>query len=513
LKKMNKPIVVALVIAMLLTAAVFTAGAQADNVLRIGMRSPVTLDPALGTNDPEVLFNNQIYDYLIDVLPDGTLAPSLASEWAISDDSLTYTLTLVEGVTFHDGSAFTAADVVFTFQRLQAIESSALGLLGDFTVEADGDYSVVFTLAAPNADFLFGVASRFSVILQDGQETPNVLGEDGGLENFNGTGPFVLSEYLPGESATLVANENYWIEDQPVLDGLQLIFIEEDSAKIDALRSGTVDFIMKIPEDQVPILDAEGNLTILVQNTNTHPVIRLRSDEGHIGEDVRVRQAFKYATDRELLNLDVNDGSGAVGNNDPIGPVYGSLYAPQEVQEYDPIRACELIEEAGFVDDSGAPRLEAEFYVVEAFNYPTLAQFMQQQWEEGCIYVELIVRPENIYYGDNEWMEVDLSLTGWGTRPVPQEYLNVAYASDGIYNESHWSDEELDALIADAAVTADPEARAAIYAEISQIFNERGPILIPYFIPVYGAVNDTVQDIDMHSFPGRTDFRTVSVSG
>lgn len=513
MKAMRKSFIVLLVVGALLSIAVLSVTAQGGGMLRVGMLSPVTLDPALGSNDSEILFNNQIYDYLVDILPDGNLAPSLATAWDISDDGLTYTFTLAEGVTFHDGSPFSAADVVFTFTRLQEVESSALGLLGDFTVTADGDNSVVFTLTAPNADFMFGVASRFAFILKDGTTTPNILGEDGGLGNFNGTGPFVLTAYNAGENAAFMRNDAYWVEGQPVLDSLELIFIEESSAQIDALRSGTVDFIFKLPDEQVTLLEADETLNVLVQSTNTHPVIRLRSDAGYLGEDVRIRQAFKYATDRELLNLDVMDGMGIVGNNDPIGPVYGQFYTPQDVQPYDPAMACQLIADAGYTDGAGNAHLEVEFYVAEAFNYPTLAQFMQQQWEEGCIYAELLIRPENIYYGDNEWMEVDLSLTGWGTRPVPQEYLNVAYVSDGIYNESHWSDAELDALAAEASITADPAARAELYAEISAIFNERGPILIPFFRPIYGAAAVSVENLDMHSFPGRTDFRSVSVSG
>ncbi|MBN2472005.1 MAG: ABC transporter substrate-binding protein, partial [Anaerolineae bacterium] len=497
----------------LIITAPLTASAQGGGTLRVGLNSPVTLDPALGSNDSEVFFNNQVYDYLVDVLPDGNLAPSLAADWSISEDGLTYTFMLVEEVTFHDGSPFTAADVVFTFERLQAVESSALGLLGDFTVAAEDDYTVVFTLTAPNADFLFGVGSRFALILKEGTSEPNVLGENGGLQNFNGTGPFVLTAYNSGENAAFTRNENYWAEGQPELDSLELIFIEESSAQIDALRSGTVDFIFKIPDEQIPVLETAGDLNILVQSTNTHPVIRLRSDEGHLGADPRVRLAFKHATDRELLNLDVMDGMGIVGNNDPIGPVYGPYYTPQDVQPYDPALACQLIGEAGYVDGSGNPRLEVEFYVADAFNFATLAQFMQQQWQDACIYAELLIRPENIYYGDNEWMEVDLSLTGWASRPVPQEYLSVAYASDAIYNESHWSDAELDALIDEAAITADPEARAEIYARISAIFNERGPVLIPFFRPVYGATSSAVTGLELHSFPGRTDLRTVSVGG
>src|SRR3990172_5840871 len=135
---------------LILFAVSMMASAQAGGVLRVGMVAPENLDPATGSNDPEILFNRAIYDYLVEVRPDGTLAPNLASDWEISDDGLTYTFTLVEGVQFHDGSDFTSADVVFSFNRLKAVESSALGLLGEFDVVADGDYTVVFTLDALN---------------------------------------------------------------------------------------------------------------------------------------------------------------------------------------------------------------------------------------------------------------------------------------------------------------------------------------------------------------------------
>ena len=96
----------------LLTLAVAGVGAQDGGVLRVGVNAPVVLDPALHTNDPETALNRAIYDYLVEVLPDASIGANLASDWTISDDGLTYTFTLVQGVTFHDGKPFTSADVV-----------------------------------------------------------------------------------------------------------------------------------------------------------------------------------------------------------------------------------------------------------------------------------------------------------------------------------------------------------------------------------------------------------------
>ncbi|MDQ7035557.1 MAG: ABC transporter substrate-binding protein [Anaerolineae bacterium] len=109
-----------------LVLSVGGVGAQGGGTLRVGILEPVNLDPATGNSDDEVILNRHIYDYLIEILPEGSLVPSLAESWDISDDGLTYTFNLVEGATFHDGSAFTAEDVVFTFNRMVEVGSSLL---------------------------------------------------------------------------------------------------------------------------------------------------------------------------------------------------------------------------------------------------------------------------------------------------------------------------------------------------------------------------------------------------
>ncbi len=496
---------------MVLVGAVFGIQAQ-DSELRIGLQNVVNLDPALGTGDPEITFNMAIYDYLINTNADGSLTPNLATGWDVSEDGLIYTLSLVEGATFHDGSAFTSADVVFTFNRLKEVESPALNLLGEFEIAADGDNTVVFTLSSPNADFAYGLSGNQTFILKDGTAEPNVLAEgDNPYANFVGTGPFALTDFVSGESATFSAFADYWWEEEVGVDTLVLVFIDDSQAQIDAIKGGSVDFIYKVEFARVAELQAEG-LTVLTASGNRHPVIRIRSDEGALGEDVRVRQAFKLATDRELLNLDLFDGGAIVGNNNPIGPKYGPLYDGMIVQEYDPQAACDLLAEAGFPDGLGADE-PIEFNVVDAFNYADMGVLLQQQWAEGCINVDVVIEPENVYYADDRWLNVPLGVTGWGDRPTPQEYLATAYQTGGAFNESHWSNEELDALINAAAVTADVDERSAIYSEIAQIFNEEGPIIVPFFAPIIGVTAEGVDGLEVHPFAGRTDLRTVTVSG
>lgn len=520
---------------VLLLFALF-AGCTAENeqsepeekILRIGLRKLTTIDPALGANDPEVMFNRLQYDYLVEILADGTLEPSLATDWQVSDDGLTYTFDLRSGVSFEDGTSFDAEDVVFTFERLVTEGSSIVGLMGQredgsatWSVEAADELTAIFSLEEPNADFLYGVASRFAMILSSESEAVNVFsdGEDE-YEHFNGTGPFILQEYAVDQNARFVANQEYW-GGSPALDGIELVFFDDDQSQLDAFRSGALDFIIKVPDDLVAALEQVPDATVLNRATNTHPVVRVRTDAGSIGEDVRIRQAFKFATDRELINLDALDGAGTVANNDPIGPTYGELYSPQENRGHNPERAKELISAVladgtgnGYLREvDGEARIEIPFYVGDTFEYGLVAEFLQQQWRESNIYVELNVVPENVYYaeGDNNWLNTQLGMTAWGARPTPQEYLSVAYTTGAAFNEARWSNEDLDRLADEAKRTADIAARAEIYDEIRDIFYEAGPILIPYFRPVVAAHSNGVENLVLHSFPGRTDFRGVDL--
>jgi peptide/nickel transport system substrate-binding protein len=503
--KWSRRFFAALVSLLVLFTFAFSAGAQ-DGVLRVATNAPQNLDPAFNPNDPETLFNRTLYDFLVEVRPDNSIVPNLASAWTISDDGLTYTFTLNEGVTFHDGSAFSSADVVFTFNRLVSAGSPALGLLGDFTVSAPDASTVVFTLGAPNADFMYGVASRWSLIVKDGTNAPNVFDSaSGSLAAFNGTGPFVLTAYEPGVRAVFTRNESYW-RGAVALAGVEMIFIDDPVAQVDALRSGAVDFIFKVPIDQIPVLEGTSGVNVSLAATSQHPVVRLRADQGP-GADVRVRQAFKLATDREQLNDIVLQGRGVVGNNDPISPVFGAFYTPFE-QAYDPEAARALLAEAGYADG-----LSITLYTPDSLGYPDLAAVLQQQWAEAGIRAEIVVRPENVYYSTDEWSTVDLGITGWGARPTPQATLIEGYSSTSIYNESHWFDDELDALIAAAAVTADPVERAAVFAQISAVFAERGTVIVPYFAPIVGAARSTVQGLELAPFPGLTDFRDVTLGG
>ena len=471
--------------------------AQDSSALRIAWLTPATLDPRSASGDSEIAILNAVYDYLIDTDAAFNLAPRLASSWDVSDDGLAYTLHIRQDAVFHDGSPVTADDVLWTLQWQLAAEGTVANLLSDaVSVETGSGNTVVITLTAPNPDFLYSLSENKIVILKAEAEN---IGED-----LNGSGPFVLEEMIPGDRAIMTANSNYW-DGKPDIDRLEFIFFNDQQAGIAAVQGGTVDGIMRM--DNVSFLGFAGDVSFNTTDipTSGHHLTRLRVDRAP-GNDPRVLQAFKLATDRQAVWERTQLGFGAVGKDSPIGPAFGQYFlAEADVPPRDPQAATALLAEAGYPDG-----LDMTLYGPNSGSYLDLAQTLAAQWEEAGIRVEIQLEDENTYWSE-AWMEVDLGITGWGPRATPQIYLDVAYRSDGTWNESRYSDPRVDELIDLARVSLNQEERIAAYKEIQQIMLDSGPIVVPYFFAQFMVLAGRVSGIELHPFAGRTRFNKATI--
>lgn len=470
-----------------------------EGTLRVAWEIPVQLDPAYASADAEISILNSVYDYLVDIDSQSAIQPRLATDWEISEDGLTYTFTLAEGVTFHDGSELTADDVIWTFDRLRdsALELPTADLYSNIdTIEATEDGRVQFTLAQTNPFFLYDLSDNHAVIVKAGSENLDT--------EFNGTGPFRVVNYSTGNRMDLEANTDYFIEGQPGVAALEMIFFGDQVAAVDALRGGQVDVVMRMPTPLYLSLEQEPNLVTANTPTNGFDLIRLRSDR-EPGNDPRVIEAFKLATDRQAIVDTVTLGLGAVGRDSPIGPVFGAYYDESiSIPPRDPEAARALLAEAGYPDG-----LELDLHVPDSGDRPDLAVVLQEQWAEAGITVNVLVEPESVYYGEDGWLEVDLGITGWGSRPTPQFYLDTMLVTDAVWNESRFSDSEFDELARIAGSTLDEQERIEAYQGIQRILIERGPIIIPYFFAQLGAMSDAFTGFDMKAFPGRTNLATI----
>ena len=467
------------------------AGAQ-DNTLRVAWLTPAILDPRNASGDSEIAILNALYDYLIETDAAANLIPRLASSWDLSDDGLTYTLQIREDATWHDGSPVTVDDVLWTVQWHQDSESTVASLLSSVESIAAGEgNTIVISLGEPNPDFLYNLTDNKFVILKSGAEDVG--------EAFNGSGPFRLEELIPGDRAIMSANADYW-GGAPAISRLEFIFFDDQQAGIAAVQGGTADGILRLDNSSFLGFGADVNFNATDIPTSGHHLARLRADRAP-GDDVRVRQAFKLATDRDAIWERVQLGFGAVGKDSPIGPAFGQYFLEEaEVPPRDAAAAAALLAEAGYPDG-----LDMTLHVPNSGNWPDMAQALAAQWEPAGIRVEIQLEEENAWWA-GAWMEVDLGITGWGARPIPQLYLDLAYHSEAPWNESHYGNARVDELIELARASLDQAERTAAYKEIQQILLDEGPVVVPYFFAQFMVLASHVSGVALHPFAGRTNF-------
>ena len=487
-------------VAVLFLSTMTTVG-QDGSVFRMAVQPIVHTDPALISSDAEVAVANAVYDYLVDVDVASRIEPRLATQWEISEDGLVYTFTLAGDVYFHDGTALDAEDVVWTFNRLRdpALGFATVDLYANIErIEAIDDLVVRFVLFESNPFFLYDLSDNHAVIVRAGTED---------FLAFNGTGAFMVDEYYPEDRMILVGNPDYFLEGMPRLERLEFIFFPDEVAAVDALRAGQIDMAWRMSVPLFLSLSGQSGIRAIDVPTNGFDVVRLRSDRAP-GNDPRVMEALKLATDRDEIFTLVQLGLGAVGRDTPIGPMYAEYYDDATaLPERDVARARDLLVQAGYPDG-----IRFELHTPDTGGRPDLAVVLKEQWADAGIDVDVIVEPESVYYGADGWLEVDLGITGWGSRPYPQFYLDQMLACDAQWNESHFCDAEFDRLTAIAGSTLNEEERIQAYLEIQQLLRERGPVIIPYFFAAVAAIDERFGGFELKSFPGRSDLRSVSMN-
>jgi peptide/nickel transport system substrate-binding protein len=290
----------------------------------------------------------------------------------------------------------------------------------------------------------------------------------------------------------------------PRLARFEIIFFPDTSAAVDALRGGQVDLVWRMPNAIFLSLRDEPGLESILVPTNAFIAIRMRTDLPP-GADPKVVKAFKLAIDREELFNSVLLGLGAPGNDSPIGPLYKDYHLPATFTR-DIDEAKRLLADAGFPDG-----FEITLSTPDTLGMPDAAVLVKEQLADIGVTVDVQVRPENLYYGSNEWLDAPFGITSWGSRPVPQFYVDVMLVCEGRWNESRLCDEELDRWAQVAGTTLDESERVQAYAEIQRILRERGPLIIPYYFSQNAVISDRFAGFQLKAFVGRSDLRTVRV--
>ncbi|MBT8474033.1 MAG: ABC transporter substrate-binding protein [Alphaproteobacteria bacterium] len=314
--------------------------------ITIGMQlEPPNLDPTGGAAAAidEVVYAN-VFEGLTRYQADGSIAPALAASWEISDDGLTYTFTLQEGVMFHDGTAMTAEDVKFSLDRARAEDSTnaqkAL-FAGIADVEAVDDTTVRITLSSPNGGFLTNLAWGDAVIV-----APESV--ENAATSPVGTGPFKFSRWVQGDRIELEANPDYWGE-KPALTAATFKFISDPTAAFAAMMAGDIDAFPNFPAPETLIqFEADPRFKLQVGSTEGETILST-NNKSEVLSDVRVRKALAHAINRQ----EIIDGA-MFGYGTPIGTHFAPHH-PDYVDltgqsAYDPDLARSLLAEAGHAD-------------------------------------------------------------------------------------------------------------------------------------------------------------------
>ncbi|MTK02355.1 ABC transporter substrate-binding protein [Micromonospora sp. CP22] len=432
-------------------------GAGAGGVLNAAIGGePDQLDP----HKTSAYYSFQVLENVFDTLvePDENLEmkPALATEWTTSDDQLTWTFTLREGVTFSDGSPLTAEDVVYSYNRIIDEKLNNAYKFGTVkSIEAADPKTVVVTLNAPTPNLLAnlggfkGVAIVQKSNVESGEITTKPVG----------SGPFVVENYSSGDSIRLVRNDNYWGE-KPKLDGVRFTFVSDPTVALQNLRGGEVHWTDNLPPQQVPgLLDGDDPTVRSVPSTDYWYLSLNQARKPY--DDVNVRRAIAFALDREAITKAAKFGLATV--NQTAIPRNSAFYYEYAPYSHDVNQARQLLDQAGV---SG---LTMDLMVTS--EYPetvTAAQVIAAQLEAVGITVKIRTLDFAQWLDEQGAGSFDSFMLGWLGNIDPDEFYYAQHHSDGSFNFHKYANSTVDRLLDQARTETDQAARKQRYEQVAK---------------------------------------------
>jgi peptide/nickel transport system substrate-binding protein len=368
-------------------------------------------------------------------------------------------------------------------------------------MEKRDDHTVIIHLKAPSVNVPADLAGYHMRILPSDRTIEQLVDEP------SGTGPFKRASWSPGERVTYARNDKYWQPGLPYLDGFAMVTMPEENSRVAALAGGAVDLLWQLTAQALPAVQGQPGVNVLKAPSGNYQPIVMKSDMKPF-DDVRVRQAFKAAVDRQTFVQAVTQGFGQPAADHPI-----AAFALPDIAKHVPIpkrdvdRAKRLLAEAGYPNglDVTLWASEGRAGMVES------AVTFQEMAKPAGIRVTIQKTPISTYW-DEVWMKRELCTSNWTTVPTIDKALTQAYHSEAKWNESFFTSPELDRLIEQGRAEPDETKRAAIYVKAAQLLADQGGSIIPYFRDNITAARSRVKGFVMDP---RTeyDFRSVWVEG
>lgn len=463
------------------------ASAQGGNVLIMARAADTTgLDPHTQTAFASFRLLELIYEPLVNLDENLNVVPSLAESWEFGADGLSLTLQLRQGVTFHNGADFTAADVVATFTRIldEATGAAArANYLSIASIDTPDDFTVVFNLSQPDVPLLAALATTNAAIVDSADI------ESGAVATVaNGTGPFKLDSWTPEEVTMLSANADWWGEG-PLLDGIEIRIIPDETSILAALRAGTIDFALLNDPLVATLLKDDATVTLNAVPAIAYHVLQLRAAVEPL-DKLEVRQAISCAVNRQEV-LDV----ASLGEGKVTGPLTMAAFAlpPEDLFCYqqDVEKARQLMADAGLADGFTLKMIVAN---AEPPTALTEAQTIQAQLAAINITVEIESLELSVYV--DRWLAGDFqsAIALNGGRPDPYTmYARYWQSTGNLANVAGYSDATLDELMANGRAETDPSTRFSIFSEFQNHLAEQAPWVWLYVGYEYTAQQSYVE--------------------
>ncbi|OQP39781.1 ABC transporter substrate-binding protein [Niastella yeongjuensis] len=483
-----------------------------------------TLDPAFAKNQAIIWAVHQLYNTLVETNDALKIVPSLAYRWEVSADRKVYTFHLRPGVFFHDNDAFpggkgrplTAFDVAYSFSRIidPATASSGAWIFNDRVKDKDSfkalnDSTFQLTLKSPFAPILGLLSMQYCSIVP--REVVTRYGADF-RSHPCGTGPFQFKAWEEGQAMILQKNDHYFEHDSagrplPYLDGIKITFLDSRATEFLLFQQGELDFINDIdPSFKDEILTKKGQLRqdwqgkiILSKhsylNTEYLGILMDKNNPLVTGSPLRmkaVRQAINYGFDRRKMIMYLYNSKGMPAESGfiPAGlPSFDSSVV--KGYSYNPVKARELLQSAGFPDGEGLPVIKLLTIPI----YSDIAGFIARQLEEVGIKIQIEVIPKSLLLEQTAKSQALFFRGSWiADFPEAENYLSVFYGSNPAPpNYTRYNNPKFDALYDQAMVTENDSLRYKLYQQMDQLVIDDAPVVPLFYDEVVRLVQPKVK--------------------
>jgi peptide/nickel transport system substrate-binding protein len=464
-----------LVVALATVALAFPAAAAEPATLRVGLQEdPDLLDPAQGVSFVGREVFAALCDKLVDVDRDLKIVPQLATEWAWSEDGRALTLKLRDGVKFHDGTLLDAEAVKANLDRYRmAPESKRKGELKPVREVITVDpHTVRIELTTPYAPLLAVLADRAGMILSKGALAK--AGDAIGTKPIC-SGPYRFVERVAQERIVVERFPDYWNAAAIGIDRIVYTPVPDNTVRLANLQSGSFDIVERLAATDVKTVEADPKLHLVSSTALAYNVFSINLHNGAaadnpLGRDPKVREAFELAIDRKVLNDVVFDGR-FVPSNQPEAP--GTRYWDPD----HPVPARDVGKAKALLAAAGTPHPAFALTTANATSGLQLAQILQSMAGEAGFdisirSIEAMTMVQNTSSGNYQ-----AALAIWSGRPDPDGNISYWLACDGFLNWGKYCDPKFDGLLEAARSTIDPEARARLYRQATDIYMDARPAL------------------------------------